>query len=61
LALKSIVHFICLFIIFCIFGYVIDLIFFKEINIFLILESAFILSLLIMPILKIVKEIEIEK
>jgi hypothetical protein len=40
---------------------VIDLIFFKEINIFLILESAFILSLLIMPILKIVKEIEIEK
>ncbi|MDU8984942.1 MULTISPECIES: hypothetical protein [Staphylococcus] len=55
------VHFICLFIIFCIFGYVIDLIFFKEINIFLILESAFILSLLIMPILKIVKEIEIEK
>ncbi|WP_318840393.1 hypothetical protein [Staphylococcus epidermidis] len=59
--MKSIVHFICLFIIFCLFGYVIDLIFFKEINIFLILESAFILSLLIMPILKVVKEMKNEE
>ncbi|WP_341539584.1 hypothetical protein [Staphylococcus epidermidis] len=59
--MKSIVHFICLFIILCFFGYVIDLIFFKEINIFLILESAFILSLLITPILKIVKDIENEE
>jgi len=42
-------------------GYVIDLIFFKEINIFLILESAFILSLLIMPILKVVKDMENEE
>ncbi|WP_341785598.1 hypothetical protein [Staphylococcus epidermidis] len=59
--MKSIVHFICFFIIFCLFGYVIDLIFFKEINIFLILESAFILSLLIMPILKVVKEMKNEE
>ncbi|EUQ45609.1 hypothetical protein T828_02757 [Staphylococcus aureus HOAG6034] len=59
--MKSIVHFICFFIVFFLLGYVIDLIFFKEINIFLILESAFILSLLIMPILKVVKDMENEE
>ncbi|MDE4586260.1 hypothetical protein [Staphylococcus epidermidis] len=59
--MKSIVHFICFFIVFSLLGYVIDLIFFKEINIFLILESAFILSLLIMPILKVVKDMENEE
>ena len=56
LALNSIVHFICFF-----FGYVVNLIFFEGTNIFLILESAFILSLLITPILKVVKDMENEE
>nr|QRX38870.1 hypothetical protein [Staphylococcus epidermidis] len=59
--MNSIVHFICFFIIFCLFGYVVNLIFFERTNIFLILETAFILSLLITPILKIVKDIENEE
>ncbi|GGI38715.1 hypothetical protein HMPREF2910_12170 [Staphylococcus sp. HMSC066C03] len=53
--MNSIVHFICFFIVFCLFGYVVNLIFFEGTNIFLILESAFILSLLITSILKVVK------
>ena len=58
LGLKVVVVYICVFTLFFIWGYAVNLIFFEGKNIYLILESSFILTLITTPILKVLKDMK---
>lgn len=58
LGLKVVVVYICVFTSFFILGYAVNLIFFEGKNIYLILKSSFILTLITTPILKVLKDMK---
>lgn len=58
LGLKVVVVYICVFTSFFILGYAVNLIFFEGKNIYLTLESSFILKLITTPILKVLKDMK---
>lgn len=58
LGLKVVVVYICVFTSFFILGYSVNLIFFEGKNIYLTLESSFILTLITTPILKVLKDMK---
>ena len=58
LGLKVVVVYICVFTSFFILWYAVNLIFFEGKNIYLILESSFILTLITTPILKVLKDMK---